>query len=553
MKGYLKLLVNKINIVLFLILALGLFFRMYHLSSVPPSASLDEASIGYNAYSILKTGTDEYGNSFPLLLRAYDDWRPALYVYLVTPFIKILGLNIFAVRLPSVILSMLTIFSTYFLTKIMFSKQKYFINKKISGETIALLTALFLAISPWHIYLSRLGHEANAGLAFFVFAMTFFFRKNIYLSSLFFTLSFISYQSEKIFVPLMLLGLILIYKNEFIKFKKQFFLSFILCFIILIPFVRETLSPNALIRFQATNVINANKDRFDKNAINLKQAIDTGDNLGKIIYNRRTLMGQIFFEGYISHFNPSWLFTNQFNDKHKVPGIGLMYFWEMPFLIIGLIILVIKEIDLKIKMLLMLWLLISPVSAAITTDSPHAMRSYTFLPVLQILSALGIISVFNLFKNRFLQISSLVLFINVILTSLMFLYKQYFIVFPKTQSVSFQYALYKSIPFVLNMQKSYNNVIFSNQENLYQSYMFFLFYSQYDPNVYQKEGGTKSGGFAKTHDIDKYIFRPIKWDLEPRDKNILYVGNFSDFTEPVKVLKRFYYLDNKPGIEVVSR
>ena len=109
------------KIILFIIIAIAAFLRFYNISSVPPSASLDETSIGYNAYSILKTGADEYGTKFPILLRAYDDWRPALYVYLVIPFIKLFGLNVLAVRLPSVILSVLTVVATYFLTRKMFS------------------------------------------------------------------------------------------------------------------------------------------------------------------------------------------------------------------------------------------------------------------------------------------------------------------------------------------------------------------------------------------------------------------------------------------------
>src|SRR5438046_1183056 len=98
-----------IFILFILILLIAIFFRCYQLSKIPPSPSLDEVSIGYNAYSILNTGKDEYGYHFPLLLRAYDDWRPALYVYMVIPFVKLFGLTVFAVRLPSVLLSFITI------------------------------------------------------------------------------------------------------------------------------------------------------------------------------------------------------------------------------------------------------------------------------------------------------------------------------------------------------------------------------------------------------------------------------------------------------------
>src|SRR3989344_5975196 len=98
---------------LFLILMLAAFLRFWQLGNVPPSASMDEASIGWNAYSVLKTGVDEYGE-FPLISqRGYDDWRRSTYLFLTIPFIALLDLQIVAVRLPAVILSILTIWAMY--------------------------------------------------------------------------------------------------------------------------------------------------------------------------------------------------------------------------------------------------------------------------------------------------------------------------------------------------------------------------------------------------------------------------------------------------------
>src|SRR3989338_4468901 len=79
--------ISKISLILLLII--GFYFRFNQIAFVPPSPSLDEVSIGYNAYSILNTGMDEYGKKFPILLRAYDDLRPALYTYLVIPFVAV--------------------------------------------------------------------------------------------------------------------------------------------------------------------------------------------------------------------------------------------------------------------------------------------------------------------------------------------------------------------------------------------------------------------------------------------------------------------------------
>ena len=235
-----------------LIILLASFLRLNSLNSVPPSASVDEVSIGYNAYSILQTGKDEYGAKFPIILRAYDDWRPALYVYLVVPFVKLFGLSVFAVRFPSVILSVLTVVATYFLTKELFK----------NSLKIPEVASLLLAISPWHIYISRLGHEVNAGLSFFIFGFLFFLLRRSYLSVLFFGLSFISYQSEKFFIPLFVLILVFLYKKVFFEQKKSFIIATFLGFIILIPFIKETLSPNALIRLKGTNLFNSQQDRF---------------------------------------------------------------------------------------------------------------------------------------------------------------------------------------------------------------------------------------------------------------------------------------------------
>src|SRR3989344_3026051 len=135
------------RIALFLIIFLAFILRLYRINDVPPALSLDEVSIGYNAYSILKTGADEYGTKFPLLLRAYDDWRPAFYVYLVMPSIQLFGLTPFGVRLPSVILGTLTVLLTYSLVQELFKSSRF-------ASYISYLASLLLAISPWHIYLS---------------------------------------------------------------------------------------------------------------------------------------------------------------------------------------------------------------------------------------------------------------------------------------------------------------------------------------------------------------------------------------------------------------
>ncbi len=538
----------KIPFFLAIIICIASFLRLYHLSSVPPSSSLDEASIGYNAYSILKTGKDEFGITFPLVLRAYDDYRPALYVYLVIPFVKILGLTILAVRLPSAILSILTVLMTYFLTKYLL-----YLRENNNSEKIALVASFLLAISPWHIYISRLSHEVNAGLAFFILASFFFFRKNLFLTTLFFVFSFMSYQSEKIVIPIFFIGLCLIFKNEIYSAKKSILLALIATSFVLVPFLTQTFSTNALIRFKATNTFESQNKRFEEQALRLEKEIRNKNSLARIYLNRRILAAQIVFEGYVSHFNPYWLFFNNTNEKHKVPNIGLFYIWELPLIIIGIVVLFLKKYTGRVKLFIFIWIFTAPLAASLTTDAPHAMRTYTFLPMWQILSSLGVYSLFNVCGRRnYGKLASIFISVIVLSVSLLILYKNYFFTFPKTQSSSFQYALAKSIPIVQKTQDSYNKIIISNKDNLYQSYMFFLFYSSYDPAKYQRYGGTKSGGYEEAHEFGKYEFRPVDLNKENIRGSTLYVLNASEVPGGMRALKTFSNLDEKEVIKIIS-
>ncbi|MDO8658001.1 MAG: glycosyltransferase family 39 protein [Candidatus Levybacteria bacterium] len=541
--------IAKFKIIFFVlsIVVVATFFRFYNLSSVPPSASLDEASIGWNAYSILKTGGDEYGNKFPILLRAYDDWRPALYVYLVIPFVKIFGLNALSVRLPSVILSVIAVFATYFLVKEIFKK-----------KSLALLSSLLLAISPWHIYISRLGHEVNAGLSFSVFAILFFLKAMngrkfllLNLSAIFFALSLYTYQSEKIFVPLIILVLVFAYKKKLLKMKKALLASLIVGIIIIIPIILATLSPQALIRFKGTSAF-SNESFYKESADKILQYKKEGNFFGEIINNRRLVPLKIFSTNYLSHFHPSFLFLNSGNESFKAPNIGLLYVWEIPFLIVGLIFLL-KKIDIKTRILLSFWLLISFVAPSLTTNAPHAMRAFNVLPVPQIITALGIITANIFIKKRQIKIIFCVLMAILAIYSSIFFYKEYFYAFPKNQSSSFQYSLSNAIRFVIGMEKSYNTIIFSNKDNLYQSYMFYLFYSKYDPYSYQKEGGTGSGGFDETHQFGKFKFQQIDFKKENLGDKTLYIINPSENINNNNIIRRFKELNGRESMLIVQK
>lgn len=128
---------------LIIILILAAVLRFYRLGSYP-ALNADEAAIGYNAYSLIQTGMDEHGHSWPVHFQSFNDYKPGLYFYLVLPFVKFIGLNEWAVRIPNAIFGVATVLLIYFLVKELFESEK-----------TAIIAALFLAVSPWHLHFSR--------------------------------------------------------------------------------------------------------------------------------------------------------------------------------------------------------------------------------------------------------------------------------------------------------------------------------------------------------------------------------------------------------------
>lgn len=544
------------TVMLTLILLFATFFRLWNLSRVPPSISMDEASIGWNAYSVIKTGGDEYGKLPILSQRAYDDWRRSTYLFLTIPFIYILGLTQVAVRLPSVIMSILTVLSTYFIVLYLFEKRTVF------SQASAFSATFLLAISPWYIYISRLGHESNACLSFLVFGVLFFLlgiRKKrwtfVFISMILFTISMVSYYSGQAFIPLFILGLIIIFWNDlYVMFlqNRKVIIPFLLLAVFVARIFLAIFSPDSLIRFQGTSTFKpeAHMEMYKQDVILRNAAVASHDILRAIFYNQHLFPFKVFIMGYLDHFNINWLFYNSGSESFKAPKTGLLYIWELPIIFLGFILLFrVKEINKKTKIFIFLWFFLAPVPAAIATQTPHAMRAYNFIPTWQIFSSICL----GYFYCKFQEIKLLfiLIFSIIVLISVVQFFHNYFVVFPKEQSNSFFYAMSRAIPYVDSVQKRYNKIIFSNSGSLYQSYMLFLYHSYYDPSLYQKQGGTKSGGYAETHAFGKYEFRPISYAKE--NVNTLLIGNMSDFPKDKKPLAKFANLDNKNVIEVVQK
>lgn len=546
------------KIIFGLIVIVAVILRLWQLGNVPPSPDWDEASLGYNAYSIMRTGADEYGKFLPVILRSFDDYKPGLYAYLIIPFIKLFDLNLLAVRFPSAIFGVFGVIATYLLVRELF--------KKKHSEHLALISAALFAISPWDLQFSRIAFEAQVGMVLNIFSVLLLLKglkKGIFLipASLLAAASIYMYQSEKVYLPILFAALALIYWKDLIKVPKVWIVTSVLIGIIAcLPMIVSLFGDqNALLRAKGVSVFSDQTQFLKVNAQKVADDKSRNDLVGQILDNRRVEFGKAIVAGYISHLNLDWIFITGDIERHHAPNMGLLYLFELPFLLLGLYQLLFGDHSKRTKLTIFAIFLIAPIPASVTSGVPHAVRTINFLPTFQIFTALGILTAFvwvsNIQYRIFsIKIAKLLTIGYLLLTFFNILYflDQYFIQQNYYYSENWQYGYQQAIDFIKPIESKYKKIIVSNKPPLDQSYIFFLYYLKFDPATYQKLGGTGTGGFREVHGgFGQFTFRPIDWSKE--ETGSLIIGRPEDIPLGVHILKTVNYLDGKPAIKIAEK
>ena len=544
-----------------ILLAIVIFasvLRLWQLGNVPPSPDWDEVALGYDAYSIIHTGRDEFGKFLPVVLRSFDDYKPALYSYLTIPSILIFGLNVFAVRLPSAVFGIISVLAVFYLVRELFEKY----NRK---DYLALLSSFLFAISPWSIQFSRVGFEANVGDTLNILTALFFVKGLkkpwlLPLSAFFAGFNIYSYQSEKVFTPLLVLALVVIYRKEFFSISKKYLTSaIILGLIIVTPMIFYIENDRAaLLRVTGTSIFSYQTELLKSDIVKLQRDIVHNDKLGVLLDNRRFIYGKTIVSGYISHFDLNWLFITGDIARHHAPNMGLLYLFEFPFILLGIYFLIfgspVGGFDKKTKLTIFFWFLIAPIPAFITTGVPHAVRTLNFLPTWQIFSGLGILSAFLLVnKYKKVRFTFYFIFCLVFILNFSYYFNQYFAQLNYYNSQNWKYGYQQAVDEVKLIQNKYKEIVVSDRRPMDKSYMFFLFYLKYPPQDYQKIGKFSSGGYAAHHAFGKYVFRPIDWPKDSLRRNVLYIGTPNDIPNDINTIKTIANLDGTPAIKIVGR
>ena len=539
---------NKLLIIL--IIFLGFALRFYKLGSFP-ALNADEAAIGYNAYSLLETGKDEHGNSWPIHFQSFNDYKPGLYVYMVMPFVKIFGLNEWSVRVPGAFLGVCTIYIVYFLVK------KLFRDKKL-----ALLASFLLAISPWHIHFSRGGWEVNVATFFITLGLYFFIKalekpKNYFWSIIIFVLSLYTYHAARIIVPILGLCLLIVYWKDVKLNLKTIGIALGLGLVLLLPLGFDMTKSGSLSRVSGVGLL---ADLGPINKVNEQRGehMNLNSPFTKIVHNKFVNYSLSFLQNWSEHFDGEFLFLSGDEiQRNKVPETGQNFLILFPFFVLGLIY-IIKFYNRNWGVIVF-WLFISPIAAAFTFQSPHALRSQNMVIPITVIVSFGLYKFievinFHLKKKYIKDLIKVLAFIGILWQTAMYLH-MYWIHMAKEYPYSSQYGVKELVEYVKQNQDNQKNIVVTDRYD--QPYILFLFYLKYSPEKFQNDHVLTSRdqyGFSTVRKFDKYVFVSITdWDkLREEYRDSLVAGTDEEIFAGTNVVKRIYFPNGGSAFEIIA-
>lgn len=541
-----------------LVVFLGLALRFIGLPDYPSGFSADEVNQGYTAYSILKTGRDEWGNLLPVAPRSYGDFRAPLYTYLTVPSIAVFGLNEFAVRFPAVMAGTLAIFVTYLLCKELF-------GGIIKGKYSALWPAFLLAVSPWHIALSRGAFEPNlptllipAGALFFLKGRK---RKGyMLLSVLLFGLGLFSYYSARVLVPVVLVLLYLLFvrgEEKIVSFLGKYKLAVILMFLVFV-IAGYTMLVGSSTRVADVSIINesswgaVSEKRYDA------VLLGSDDSLARIFNNKVSYVVRLFAANYLDYFSLNFLFSEGASEATygMAPGFALLYLVEIIFILFAFYHFVSEGLYKRRPALFVLAvLLLAPTSAALTTGlGMAANRAALMMPWIQIVSGMGA----YLLIRRLPRIWMVVLAVYFVIAVSAFMH-DYFFRMPKENSRAMSYGWRQASEYLKKAGPLYGEIVIS--KGFSEPQMFVAFYLGFDPLIVQQESvdwlryekeGLKFVDQLGKYRLGKFVFRHIE-SSDFESGQILIMGRPDEFkNREVAPDYVVYYPDGEPAIYFVA-
>jgi 4-amino-4-deoxy-L-arabinose transferase-like glycosyltransferase len=439
----------------------------------------------------------------------------------------VFGLNAFSVRFTSAIAGVIGVLLAYYLSLKLFKR-----------KSIALFAALFYCLSPWDIYFSRAAYEVNLATTFFLAGTSLFLKyleveKNragwLTLSGIFFGITVFTYNSYIVFTPLFVAGLVYLYKEK-IKLNFELLVPVLIFAIMVIASFYSSIftSTNKTSTLLVFNDANTIYNRIEK----IRGDKASNSPVEKIIYNKVTGGLYQFGQNYLSAFSPSFLFDK--GGEKLVDNLGYfgnLYLIDVLFIFAGLAgLLLQKEKSLK---LLLVWLLLAPIPAALTKTPQSSTRLFLLMPILVIISAYGLFQIMTFLqkksvKNYCLKLLLLVLFVyNVSLFM-----DGYFVHLNMQRARFWDYGYQQAVEF--SQKYPDYKIVMRGPENF--PYIYFLFYNQYPPKKFISEVKyypPTSEGFLYVKSFGRFSFPTTLDKISMTPKTIYIDDNYLRFKDKI--------------------
>lgn len=485
---------------------------------LPAGLNRDEAALGYNAYSILKTGKDEWGTPFPVSITSFGDQKLPGYVYTLIPFIALFDLSAWVIRLPSLLAGYIIIAGMGIIA--------VRVSKDIGlPKTLQLLLSssvmIFTATSPWHMHFSRVAYESHLAMAFFVVGIVCWLfalenskiqkqRLLLILSAVFFSLTLLTYHSYQIFTPLFVIvaGAIYLFR---IKRLDKVALSIsvgVACAAVLLIINGGILKANAV---KSIGTSPLSSEQLLHNVTLWRSAANLPFPLDKLFFNKFTEASAILGKNYFSTFSGEFYFNHGSGHGDHNPGyMNNLHQVLAPFIFFGVLSLWYFRKHASIK-LLSAWFLIALIPSALTIQPLHEIRIATVFPVLEFIAALGVVFIFQRLAHPKIRYGLLLITGFLLFFSVLRSFYLYTIINPQYTSNNTHYHLLAS---TLNTYRQLGLDVFTNSESS-SPYIWYLVENIIDPQIVHNQlehHAPTEEGFVHVSRVQNIYFETLNWD-----------------------------------------
>lgn len=540
-----------IIIILAAITLLGIILRVYQVTEVPMYG--DELTLVEDAYSILKTGKDQTGESYPLTFSMRGGSPPG-YVYFTIPRVWIFGTTELGVRAVSIA------------SGVAFILLMYLLGAKLFSPEVGVAAAFLSAVSPWGINLSRGGFETNAALFLTVGGIVLFlYSQKRYLfwilGALCFCLAIFTYSTFKLLIPL-ILPILFWYLGGIKFFFSRKTLGYLIAATVVFLFsagllASQILSNNSERRFLSTNIF-SQRDLKEViiQKVNSERVINTLGSPSVLFHNKFVEYFNVLKDNYLNHFSLSYLFLKgDGNPRHNMTQTGEFYLAELALLLAAIVYFAKKNGYSRELLMVSGWILISPLASAIL-GAPHALRSSFMLPPFLLVYSVGAVYLVRSSTNNRGRL--LLYFVSgIFLIQFVFLVEKLYFVSPNKFANFWSYPAKKASEIAIESRANYDYVILSYSiDNIEYAYPV---YAKVDPLAVIEQNTKKSdlGGVPMKKYGNVYLGELAVKDLSKLENRlqgkILYIGAYDLKDQPKGKYETIYSLDKTPALMVFEQ